>query len=349
MDKERVKQFADRVYTDAAGAMVAGLNYVGIQTGLFTCMTGQGAMRLPQVVAASGLQSRYVEEWLKGMTSAGYLDYDPTEETFTLPDEHAFLLASEGTDHYAGGLFLMAPLLLGFAPQITTAFRSGGGVPFEDIGHEGLHAIEAMSRGMHETRLAGYWLSTMPEVVTRLEQGGNALDVGCGTGAATIALARAYPSARFTGVDRNKESIDEAQARARREHLEQRVEFTTLPVAELPETYDFIMLCDVLHGLADPVTTMSEIKRRLRADGTLMIMEPKVADRLEDNKNPIATMFYGFSVFHCMTQSLASGGVGLGACLGPEKTRKLLQEAGFGQCRILDIKSQVNLFYAAGH
>jgi hypothetical protein len=58
-------------------------------------------------------------------------------------------------------------------------------------------------------------------------------------------------------------------------------------------------------------------------------------------------MFYGFSIFHCMTQSLARGGPGLGTCMGPAATQNLLKEAGFSGSRLLDIKSQVNLFYAA--
>lgn len=85
----------------------------------------------------------------------------------------------------------------------------------------------------------------------------------------------------------------------------------------------------------------------LKPEGTLLMIEPKVASRLEDNLNPIATMFYGFSVCHCMTQPLAQGGPGLGTCLGPEKTEAMVREAGFSQFRPLDIKSQVNLFYAA--
>ena len=84
----------------------------------------------------------------------------------------------------------------------------------------------------------------------------------------------------------------------------------------------------------------------MEPDGTFFVIEPKVADRLEDNLNPIATMFYGFSMFHCMTQSLAAGGPGLGTCMGPAHTKALMQKAGFGKFRQLDIKSQVNLFYA---
>ena len=111
--------------------------------------------------------------------------------------------------------------------------------------------------------------------------------------------------------------------------------------------YDLITLCDCLHDLASPVPTLKEIKGLLAPDGVLFIIEPKAADRVEDNRNAVATMFYGFSLFHCMTQSLARGGPGLGTCLGPANTEKLAREAGFTRFRPLDIKSMTNLFYAA--
>src|SRR3954453_19024484 len=126
MDKAKTKAFADRVFADMAGAMTAGMGYLGVKTGLFEAMAGKGWLRPDQIVRTTGLQSRYVEEWLNGMTSAGYLDYDPAVQSFRLPDEHAFLLASEGTDHYMAGLFCMAPVLLSMAPNVARAFEQGG-------------------------------------------------------------------------------------------------------------------------------------------------------------------------------------------------------------------------------
>jgi hypothetical protein len=78
----------------------------------------------------------------------------------------------------------------------------------------------------------------------------------------------------------------------------------------------------------------------------LFVMEPKVADRLEDNRNDIAAMYYGFSVLHCMTQSLAAGGPGLGTCLGAAGMERLMGEAGFTRFEVLPIKSAVNLYFA---
>ncbi|HEX2199140.1 MAG TPA: hypothetical protein VHG88_11050, partial [Burkholderiales bacterium] len=69
MDREKTKQAAEQVFRDMAGAMTAGMIYVGTRTGLFRAMQGKGPMRLEDVTAAPGLQARYVEEWLKGMAS----------------------------------------------------------------------------------------------------------------------------------------------------------------------------------------------------------------------------------------------------------------------------------------
>jgi 2-polyprenyl-3-methyl-5-hydroxy-6-metoxy-1,4-benzoquinol methylase len=349
MDKDRVKAFVDRVFADMAGAMTAGMGYLGVKTGLFRVMAGKGAMTLSEVVAASGLQPRYVEEWLKGMSCAGYLEYDGSAQTFRLPDEHAFLLASEGTDHFAGGLYFMAPVMLRAAPKVAEAFEKGGGVRFAEFGADGVFALDAINRGAYENRLASYWLKALPQAVARLEGGGRALDVGCGAGRVCIALAKAFPKAEVVGLDPDAESIGQASAAAQAAGLGGRVRFLaqTTGQIEAGDGFDLITAFDCIHDFSAPEKTLREMRALLKPEGTLFIAEPKAADRLEDNFNPVATMFYGFSLFHCMTQSLAQGGPGLGTCMGPTRMKQLLRDAGFGRFEVLDIKSQVNLFYAA--
>src|SRR2546423_14714824 len=112
MDKEKTKLAVDKVFRDMAGAMSAGMAFVGTRTGLFRAMQGKGAMRLDDVVHAAKLEPRYVEEWLKGMVSAGYLDYDARADTYTLPEEMAYFVASEGSDHFVGGMWEMERTLL---------------------------------------------------------------------------------------------------------------------------------------------------------------------------------------------------------------------------------------------
>lgn len=349
MEKERVKAFTDKVFGDMAGAMTAGLGFVGVKTGLFRAMAGKGPLTLEEVLGITKLQSRYVEEWLKGMVCAGYLEYESGAETYCLPDEHAFLLASEGTDHFAGGLFYMAPVLLRVAPQVAEAFEKGGGVPFADYGADGIEALDLVNRGQYEQRFAGQWLKSLPAVVENLEAGGRVLDVGCGAGRVALTLARAFPRATIVGADPDRASIRQANAAAAAEGMSARVRFLAQKTGELgsEEKFDLITACDCVHDMAMPVETLREIRGLLKPDGVLLMIEPKAADRLEENRTAVGTMFYGFSVFHCMTQSLAQGGPGLGTCMGPARAKALLQEAGFTRTEVLAIRSQVLSFYAA--
>lgn len=342
MDKEKARLAVDHVFRDMAGAMSAGMAFVGTRTGLFRTMRGKGPMTAEQVALASGMQPRYVEEWLKGMASAGYLQYESGK--FSLSDEYAYFLASDGTDHFVGGMWEMVPALMKVAPRVVEAFEKGGGVRFEDFGHECVEALDLINRGQYEARFTDYWLSAVPDVVEKLRAGGRALDVGCGSGRVCIALKKAFPQAEIVGIDPDAASIRRALAAA---PAGIRFEAKTTREMARGEGFDLVTICDCIHDLAEPVQVLKEIRALLKPRGTLFIVEPKAADRVEDNANPVATMFYGFSIFHCMTQSLARGGPGLGTCLGPANTERLAREAGFTQFERLDLKSQTNLFYSA--
>ena len=349
MNKDQVKAFADKVYGDMAGAMAVGMAYVGVKTGLFRALANKGHVSAADLARVTGLQPRYVEEWLNGMAAAGYLDYDAGAQTFSLPAEHAYLVASEGTDHFMGGLFHFAPVLLGVAPKVADAFRTGGGVRFEEFGPECVVALDMINSGQYQQRFGSYWLAKLPDVVQRLQNGGRVLDVGCGVGRVGVAIAKAFPECHVVGLDPDLESIRQAREAAAKEGLQDRIQFVARTTRDLDrgDGFDLITACDCVHDFSAPDRTLSELHALLKPEGTLFVVEPKAADRLEDNLNPIAAMYYGFSLFHCMTQSLAEGGPGLGTCMGPGRMEKLLREAGFSRFDQLDIRSQTNLFYAA--
>jgi hypothetical protein len=351
MDKARIRSFADKVYGDMAGAVTMGMAYVGVATGLFRAMAGQGPMTIDAVTAAAKLDRRYVEEWLKGMTAAGYLEHTASSagaDTFRLSDELAYLIASEGTDHYMGGLPLAAVPMLRIVPQVAEAFRTGGGVPFSAFGADCVHALDVMNRGIYEERAAGAWLGAVPEAVTRLEAGGRALDVGCGSGRVAIALAKAYPKAEIVGLDPDAGSIRAAESAAHEAGLAGRPRFVAArtDTLERGDGFDLVTAFDCVHDFARPEATLREMRALLKPGGTLFVMEPKAGDSLAENCHALGTVYYGFSLFHCMTQSLAAGGPGLGTCMGPAKTMALIGAAGFRNVRQLDIRSQTNVFYA---
>ncbi|GIT49414.1 MAG: hypothetical protein Ct9H300mP14_13420 [Gammaproteobacteria bacterium] len=130
-----------------------------------------------------------------------------------------FFLASEGTDHYMGGLLHSLPMMLSVAPRVSDAFINGGGVPFEDYGQDGILAIDLMNRGLYEQRFVSYWLKSMPTVYEKLTTGGRVLDFGCGTGHATLTMAGAFAKSQFIGLDIDPASIDQASKNARMQGL----------------------------------------------------------------------------------------------------------------------------------
>lgn len=351
MDKEKSTRFMLKVVGDVATSLAAGLMVVGDQAGLFRQMAGAGPIGAEALAERSGVRLRYVQEWLAAMAGAGYVEYDAAGDLFTLPDEHAQFLIDPGSEYYLGGLYGSLPGLMAMAPKLAEAFRSGSGISFADYGAGLPRALEVMNRPVYEARLVKSWLPAMPEVMARLLAGGRALDVGCGTGVVPLTLAKAFPSATVAGLDLDAPSIDIARGYARDAGLEGRVSFLAQPLEALPAApaWDLISTFDVMHDLPDPVGAMQHIRATLAAGGTYLMVEPKVGDDLQSNlANPFARMFYGISCLHCVPQSLAQGGLGLGACWGEKRARALAAQAGFTRFERLGIKTAGLAFYALG-
>ena len=351
MNKEKSTQFMLKLVGDVGTALAAGLLFVGDHSGLFKAMAGAGPLRADALAERTGISSRYVGEWLAVMTGAGYVEHDPVADTFALPDEHAMFLTDASSEYYLGGLFQGLPGLLAMTPRLVTAFRTGEGVSFADFGAELPGALEAMNRSVYENRLVRSWLPTMPEVVARLQAGGRALDVGCGTGVVPLTLAKAFPSATVAGLDFDARSIGIARGYARNAGLGNRIAFHAERVEALPiePGWDFISTFDVIHDLPDPLGAMKRIRSALNEGGTYLMVEPKVAEQLEKNvQNPFARMLYAMSCLHCVPQSLAQGGPGLGACWGESRARAMASDAGFTRFERLDIRSPAMAFYALG-
>ncbi len=348
MNKERSQQFMQKVVGDVATAMAAALVLTGDKAGLFKGMAGAGPLRAADLAARSGIHARYAEEWLAAMACAGYVEYDGAADTFSLPDEHAVFFTDPASEYYLGGLFTGLPGLIAMAPQLGRAFASGGGISFAEFGDQLPLALESMNRSVYENRLVRSWLPTMPAVVQALQQGGRAIDVGCGTGIVPITLARAFPQASIEGLDLDARSIEIARGYARDAGLAGRVRFTQGPASTLGQDgkYDFISTFDVIHDLPDPAGALREIRAALADGGTYLMVEPRVDDRLENNQgNPFGRMLYAISCLHCVPQSLAQGGPGLGACWGPTRARDLVLAAGFGSFVALPIRSPAMAFY----
>ena len=156
----------------------------------------------------------------------------------------------------------------------------------------------------------------------------------------------------IAGLDFDARSIELARAQAAQAGVADRVRFHAAPVEALPAEprWDLVTTFDVIHDLPDPAAALAHIRAGLADGGTYLMVEPKVADDLAANLgNPFARMFRAISCLHCVPQSLAQGGPGLGTCMGPAHIGELMREAGFTRVAPLDIRSNVLSFHAVRH
>ena len=162
------------------------------------------------------------------------------------------------------------------------------------------------------------------------------VDVGCGLGASTIILAKAFEHSSFVGYDIHGPSIDAARAAALEAGVERRTRFEVASAQDFPGTgYDLACLFDCLHDMGDPVGAARRIRESLADDGTLLLVEPAAGERLEDNLNPVSRLYYGLSTVICTPSSRAQEvGLGLGAQAGPKRLEEVLHEAGFSHVRV---------------
>ncbi len=134
-------------------------------------------------------------------------------------------------------------------------------------------------------------------------------DVGCGKGASTLLMAKAFPKSQFFGFDYHDKSIEAARESARREGLADRVRFEVAKAKEFPgKDYDFVAVFDCLHDMGDPVGAAAHVRKSLAKDGTWMIVEPYANDQLKDNLNPVGRVYYSFSTLLCTPCSRSPGG-----------------------------------------
>lgn len=332
----------DRAKADAfAGSFLDALNRgalclmasIGHRTGLFDAMSVMPPSTSPEIAARTGLNERYVREWLGAMTTAGVTVVDPGTLRFSLPAEHAaFLTRAAGGDNVA--VFTQYISVLGAVEDdIVECFRSGGGVPYPRFGR--FHEVMAEDSGQSVlSSLESHILPLVPGLAGRLADGLGMLDVGCGRGRILNRLAALFPKSCFVGLDLSADAVDfarrEAAAAGNSNVVFAVADLSDFDTAAPPALYDVITTFDAVHDQAKPLNVLKGIHRALKPDGTYLMQDISGTGHVRtDAEHPIGTFLYTISCMHCMTVSLAQGGEGLGAMWGEPATREYLRKAGF--------------------
>lgn len=344
-DGQAIAEFTGRVLGDTSAAAAVVMAALGDRLGLFKSLAADGPATSAELAARTGCDERYVREWLRGMTSAGYLTR--TGDDFVLPAAHAPVLATEPGPVFFGGVHQELLGALQRYHELADAFRSGSGIDPAELDEDVWTGTSRFTAQWHENMLVQIWLPLLPQVQAKLEAGARVADIGTGSGHALRTLARKYPKGRYVGYDEHAPAIDRARDAADSDGLNERVRFEVLDAANgLPEKFDIITTFDVLHDAVDPLAVLRAIHEALNPDGRYVCLDINCADDPDANQGPIATLFYGFSLLYCMTTSLARGGAGLGTLGLPEATlRELAGDAGFSAVRRIEMDNPFNNLY----
>jgi ubiquinone/menaquinone biosynthesis C-methylase UbiE len=318
---------------------------LGHRTGLLAALLDGGGTAA-ELAGRAGTHERSTEEWLAGMTAAGYLRHDGGVFAFVDGQDAVFrpgLLPFDVTV-----VFDLQDKFASLQGRVAQSLVDGRGVPYSAYQPEFSAAQDRLNEPMYEQFLIDDFVASADGVVDQLESGAQVADIGCGGGKALALLAARFPRSRFTGYD-----IDEHALRIGRERVAglglDNVDFVHGDAAELDlgHSVDVILAVDAIHDQGRPDEVLRAVARSLRPGGTFLMIEPLASGDVDiDTSHPMGPMMYATSLGHCVQVSLAAGGPGLGSMWGRARAIPMLEAAGFRDISVHESASD-NAVYAA--
>jgi ubiquinone/menaquinone biosynthesis C-methylase UbiE len=334
IDHDKLTEFLHKFVGDLGATMAAGNVLVGDRLGFYRVLAEQ-PMPPHELAERTGTAARYVDEWLRGQAAGGYVQYDQHTGAYSLTPEQAFALTDPDGAVFAPGAFELALGALRSEQEVTQAFRTGAGIGWHEHDEGVFSGCERFFRPGYAANLVSGWIPALDGVEAKLSAGAKVADVGCGHGASTTLMARAFPNSNFTGSDYHEESIIQARKRTADAGLDGQVRFDVAAAQTFGGgPYDLVTSFDCLHDMGDPLGAARHIREMLAPDGTWMVVEPFAGSSVNDNLSPVGRVYYSFSTFLCVPNALSQdGGYSLGAQAGEEAIRRLTTDAGYSGFR----------------
>ncbi|MBW0091331.1 class I SAM-dependent methyltransferase [Pseudonocardia sp. KRD-184] len=336
------------------GAVLATLDlqsvYLGDRLGYYRALAGAGALTAAELATRTATAPRYTREWLEQQAVTGILtadgEPDATRRRFTLPDGHVEPLTAVLSPNHVVPL---GRFVVGAGKQmdaLVEAYRSGGGVSWADHGVDAREAQAAANRPMFLGTLGTAHLPAIPDVDAALRAGGRVADIGCGLGWSSIGIALAYPDTTVDGYDLDAPSVEAARRNAAESGVGDRVRFHVADAATIDDRYDVVFAFECIHDLPDPVAVLASMRTLAGDDGTVVVMDERVAETFTAPGDDIERLMYGYSLMCCLADGMAhQPSAGTGTVMRPATLRDYAVRAGFDGIEVLDIDDDFFRFY----
>jgi ubiquinone/menaquinone biosynthesis C-methylase UbiE len=335
VNPDKLNAFVMKFLSDF-GASLQGPNILmGEQLGLYKAIGAWGPIAPKELAEKTDTNERYIQEWCAGQAASGYINYDSMSGKFSLSPEQSLALTSESNPLYFPGAFYLVSAMYKDERKLADAYRSGKGFGWGEHNVDLFSGTKKFFKPGYVANLVASWLPSLDGVVPKLQAGGKVADVGCGLGASTIIMAKAYPKSKFVGYDYHMESIEMARNDAVTENATANADFEVATAKDYPgKDFDLVTFFDCYHDMGDPVGAGKHVLQSLKRDGTWMIVEPFAKDTVQDNMNPVGRIFYNASSMLCVPSSLAQEvGLALGAQASDATIMSTIKAAGFTRVR----------------
>jgi SAM-dependent methyltransferase len=335
VDPEKLNAFMGKFVQDLGAAFHGPSVLIGEQLGLYKALAAAGPSTPTELSKKTDVKERYLREWLAAQAASGYVEYDAAAGKYSMTPEQKFALTEEDSPAYIPGAFYSAASLYKDERKIADAIRAGKGLGWHEHNNDLFVGTRKFFRPGYLANLVSAWLPALEDVVPKLQAGAKVADVGCGLGASTLIMAKAFPKSNFRGFDYHLESIEWARNDAVSQGVTQNADFEVATAKDFPgEGYDLVTFFDCLHDMGDPVGAVEHVRKSLKPDGTLMVVEPFAHEHVEENFTPVGRVFYNASILICVPCSLAQEvGKGLGAQASDSSLTEVFRAGGFTRVR----------------
>ncbi len=334
---------AERIFATVLAGLESLSLYLGDRLGWYRALAEDGPATSAQLAARTATQERYAREWLEQQAVMGILlaHHQDGVRRYELPAGAAEALTDQTSLAYLGPLPRLLAAAGAHLPQLLDAYRHGGGVSWAQLGTDAREAQADLNRPWFERRLAEtlHGLKDVDDVLAR--PGAHVVDIGCGAGWSTIALARAYPGAEILGVDLDTPSVALARHNAATAGMGDRVGFRVADAGSLGATsqrYDAAFAFECLHDMPRPIEVLAAVRDVLRPGGLVIVMDGAVADEFTAPGNDLERSMYAWSLLTCLPDGMSSApSAATGTVMRRDTVQHYARQAGFRAVDVLPI------------
>ncbi len=328
--------------------------YLGDELGYYRALEAGGPLTSIELAARTGTHERYAREWLEQQATSQFIAVDdvaatPSERRYSLPDGYGHVLTNAESEAFLAPLGRFLKVAGGAAERLVEIYRSGGGLSWEEMGRDAREAQAALNRPFFVNSLVGGYLQRVPGLDAKLAaRGARVAEIGPGGGWALIALMNAYPGLTGEGFDLDEGTVAMARANIERAGVGGRltIHHQDASTAAGAGSFDLVIALECIHDLADPVSVLRSMRNLVKPDGTVLVMDERVAQEFGAFGDPIERLMYGFSLFVCLPDGMShQPSAATGTVLRPATLENYARQAGFSTTEILPLEHDMFRFY----